>query len=30
MGIIIWIVFGALVGWIASMIMGTVLNRVWC
>ena len=23
MGIIIWIVFGALVGWIASMIMGT-------
>jgi uncharacterized membrane protein YeaQ/YmgE (transglycosylase-associated protein family) len=23
MGIILWIVFGALVGWIASMIMGT-------
>lgn len=23
MGIIIWIVFGALVGWIASLIMGT-------
>jgi uncharacterized membrane protein YeaQ/YmgE (transglycosylase-associated protein family) len=23
MGILLWIVFGALVGWIASMIMGT-------
>ncbi len=23
MGIILWIVFGALVGWIASMLMGT-------
>jgi len=23
MGIILWIIFGALVGWIASMIMGT-------
>ncbi len=23
MGIILWIVFGALVGWVASMIMGT-------
>ena len=23
MGFILWIVFGALVGWIASMIMGT-------
>ncbi len=23
MGIIIWIVFGALVGWVASMVMGT-------
>lgn len=23
MGIIIWIIFGALVGWIASLIMGT-------
>ncbi|MFA5986539.1 MAG: GlsB/YeaQ/YmgE family stress response membrane protein [Parcubacteria group bacterium] len=23
MGIILWIVFGAIVGWIASMIMGT-------
>jgi uncharacterized membrane protein YeaQ/YmgE (transglycosylase-associated protein family) len=23
MGIILWILFGALVGWIASMIMGT-------
>jgi uncharacterized membrane protein YeaQ/YmgE (transglycosylase-associated protein family) len=23
MGILIWIVFGALVGWVASMLMGT-------
>ena len=23
MGIILWIIFGALVGWIASLIMGT-------
>lgn len=23
MGIIIWIIFGALVGWVASMLMGT-------
>jgi uncharacterized membrane protein YeaQ/YmgE (transglycosylase-associated protein family) len=23
MGIILWVVFGALVGWVASMIMGT-------
>ncbi len=23
MGFIIWIIFGALVGWVASMIMGT-------
>ena len=23
MGIILWIIFGALVGWVASMIMGT-------
>ena len=23
MGIILWVIFGALVGWIASMIMGT-------
>mgnify|MGYP005607980379 CR=1 FL=1 len=23
MGIILWIVFGGLVGWIASMVMGT-------
>ncbi len=23
MGIILWIVFGALVGWVASMVMGT-------
>ncbi len=34
MGIILWIVFGALVGWIASLIMqtdgqqGTILNIV--
>ena len=34
MGIIVWIVFGALVGWIASLIMktdgqqGTILNIV--
>ena len=34
MGIILWIIFGALVGWIASLIMktdsqqGTVLNIV--
>ena len=23
MGILLWIVFGALVGWVASMVMGT-------
>ena len=23
MGIILWIVFGAIVGWVASMVMGT-------
>lgn len=23
MGIILWIIFGALVGWVASMLMGT-------
>lgn len=23
MGLILWIVFGALIGWVASMIMGT-------
>ncbi len=27
MGIILWIVFGALVGWIASMIMGTSASQ---
>lgn len=27
MGIILWIVFGALVGWIASMLMGTDDNQ---
>jgi uncharacterized membrane protein YeaQ/YmgE (transglycosylase-associated protein family) len=29
MGIIIWIVFGALAGWIASMLMGTSGGLVW-
>jgi uncharacterized membrane protein YeaQ/YmgE (transglycosylase-associated protein family) len=29
MGIIIWIVFGALVGWIASMLMGGGGGLVW-
>jgi uncharacterized membrane protein YeaQ/YmgE (transglycosylase-associated protein family) len=23
MGIILWVIFGALVGWVASMVMGT-------
>lgn len=27
MGIILWIIFGALVGWIASMIMKTDANQ---
>ena len=27
MGIILWVVFGALVGWIASMLMGTDDNQ---
>ena len=29
MGILLWIVFGALVGWIASMIMGEGGGLVW-
>ena len=29
MGIILWIVFGALVGWIASMVMESSGGLVW-
>lgn len=29
MGIILWIVFGALVGWVASIIMGGRGGLVW-
>jgi len=29
MGIILWIIFGALVGWIASMVMGSSGGLVW-
>ncbi len=29
MGIIIWVIFGALVGWIASMVMGSGGGLVW-
>ncbi|MDP2648791.1 MAG: GlsB/YeaQ/YmgE family stress response membrane protein [bacterium] len=29
MGIIIWIIFGALVGWVASMLMGSGGGLVW-
>ncbi len=29
MGIILWIVFGALVGWIASMVMESKGGLVW-
>jgi uncharacterized membrane protein YeaQ/YmgE (transglycosylase-associated protein family) len=29
MEIIIWIIFGALVGWVASMIMGSSGGLVW-
>lgn len=29
MSILIWIVFGALVGWVASMVMGTGGGLVW-
>ncbi|MEK7494653.1 MAG: GlsB/YeaQ/YmgE family stress response membrane protein [Patescibacteria group bacterium] len=27
MGILLWIIFGALVGWVASMVMGTDGNQ---
>lgn len=29
MGIILWIIFGALVGWVASLIMGGNGGLVW-
>lgn len=29
MGIIIWIIFGALVGWVASMVMGSGGGLLW-
>lgn len=29
MGIIIWIIFGALVGWVASLVMGSGGGLVW-
>ena len=29
MNIIIWLIFGALAGWIASMIMGTNARQGW-
>jgi uncharacterized membrane protein YeaQ/YmgE (transglycosylase-associated protein family) len=29
MGIILWIIFGALVGWIASAVMGTGGGLIW-
>ncbi|HBI34438.1 MAG TPA: GlsB/YeaQ/YmgE family stress response membrane protein [Candidatus Moranbacteria bacterium] len=29
MDILIWIIFGAIVGWIASMIMGSSGSLVW-
>jgi uncharacterized membrane protein YeaQ/YmgE (transglycosylase-associated protein family) len=29
MSILIWIVFGALVGWVASMVMGTGGGLIW-
>jgi len=29
MGIIIWIIFGALVGWVASMVMGGGGGLIW-
>jgi len=29
MGIILWIVFGALVGWVASMVMGAGGGLMW-
>jgi uncharacterized membrane protein YeaQ/YmgE (transglycosylase-associated protein family) len=29
MSILIWIVFGALVGWVASMVMGSSGGLIW-
>ncbi len=29
MGIILWIVFGALVGWVASLVMKTEQSLIW-
>lgn len=29
MGILLWIVFGALVGWVASMVMGSGGGLLW-
>lgn len=29
MSILIWIIFGALVGWVASMVMGSNTGLVW-
>ncbi len=29
MSILIWIIFGALVGWVASMVMGSSGGLVW-
>lgn len=29
MGILLWIVFGALVGWVASMVMGSRDDLLW-
>lgn len=29
MSILIWVIFGALVGWVASMVMGTGGDLVW-
>lgn len=29
MGIILWIIFGALVGWVASMVMGEGGGLIW-
>ena len=29
MGIILWIIFGAIVGWVASMVMGSRGGLLW-
>lgn len=29
MSILIWVIFGALVGWVASMVMGSSSGLVW-